>query len=146
MMSVISLASQDERAAGLRMLMVGSGNARLQTKHPRSQQGVCADAIASMEGITREELDAFALESQKRAAVAIKEGRFDKSLVSVLEDEGKVVLDKEEYPRPNTTAEDLAKLEPSFAKLARMPIDQDGNSFVSLINRRYPDLHIAHFH
>lgn len=146
MMSVISQASQDERAAGLRTLMMGSGNARLQAKHPQSHQGVCADAIASMEGITREELDAFALESQKRAAVAIKEGRFDKSLVPVLDDDGNVVLDKEEYPRPNTTAEDLAKLEPSFAKLARMPIDQEGNSFVSLINRRYPDLNIEHFH
>lgn len=146
MMSMISAVSQEEMAAGLRPLTMGSGNERLQAKHPQSHQGVCADAIASLEGISRADLDAYALESQKRAAVAIKEGRFDKSLVPVVDDQGEVILDKEEYPRPNTTAEDLAKLEASFAKIADMPIDQDGTTFRALINRRYPDLKIEHFH
>ena len=64
----------------------------------------CADAIASMEGIGREALDAFALESQQRADRAIKEGRFDKSLIPVFDEAGKLLLAKEEYPRPQTTA------------------------------------------
>src|SRR5580765_7760313 len=65
------------------LLPMGANNAHLQAIHPQSHQGVCADAIASLEGIDRETLDAHAAESQRRAAVAIKEGRFDRSLVPV---------------------------------------------------------------
>ena len=125
---------------------VGSANERLRRKHPQSNQGLCADAIASMEGISREELDAFALESQRRAARAIEEGRFDKSLIPMIDEDGNVVLDHEQYPRPNTTAEDLAELKPSFAKLADIPIDREGTTFRKLINERYPDLDIQCFH
>ncbi len=78
-------------------------------------QGVCGDAIASMEGITREELDALALSSQEKAARAIREGRFDRSVVTVYNEDGTVALDHEEFPRPETTAEGLASLKPSFA-------------------------------
>lgn len=146
MMSLITTISAQERAAGFKSLMMGSGNTRLQARHPQSHQGVCADAIASMEGITREELDAYSLESQKRAGVALKEGRFDRSIVPVLDDEGKVILAKDEYPRPQTTAEDLANLKPSFAQIADMPVDAQGTTFRKLINSRYPDLKIEHFH
>lgn len=146
MMSLITAMSQQEMAAGLKPLMMGSGNARLQQKHPQSHQGLCADAIASMEGISREALDAFALESQKRAAHAINEGYFDNSLIPVVDDDGKVILAKDEYPRPNTTAADLAGLEPSFAKIADVPLNEEGVTFRKLINRRYPDLKIEHFH
>lgn len=83
-------------------LGMGSGNERLRRSHPQSHQGVCADAIAALEGISREEVDALALESQKRAAVAIAEGRFDKSVVPVWDDAGVLVLDNEEFPRPQT--------------------------------------------
>ncbi len=146
MMSLITTISQQERAAGLKSLMMGSGNERLQQKHPQSHQGVCADAIASMEGITREALDAYSLESQRRAAVAIKEGRFDRSIVPVVDDAGNVILAKDEYPRPQTTAADLAGLKPSFDQIADMPMDANGTTFRKLINRRYPDLKIEHFH
>ncbi|AXQ30719.1 acetyl-CoA C-acyltransferase [Solimonas sp. K1W22B-7] len=146
MMSLITAMSEQERAAGLKSLMMGSGNARLQARHPQSHQGVCADAIASMEGIGREALDAFSLESQKRAARALQEGRFARSLIPVVDDAGKVVLDQEEYPRPQTTAEDLAGLKPSFIQVADMPIDASGTTFRKLINSRYPDLKIEHFH
>lgn len=146
MMSLITTISQQERAAGLRSLMMGSGNGRLQALHPQSHQGVCADAIASMEGISREALDAFSLESQKRAGRAIQEGCFDRSIVPVIGDDGKVILAKDEYPRPQTTAEDLAGLKPSFAQIADMPVDANGTTFRKLINRRYPDLKIEHFH
>ena len=146
MMSLITTISQQERAAGLKSLMMGSGNERLQALHPQSHQGVCADAIASMEGISREALDAYSLESQKRAGRAIQEGRFDKSIVPVIGDDGKIILAKDEYPRPQTTAEDLAGLKPSFIQIADMPTDRNGTTFRQLINRRYPDLKIEHFH
>jgi len=146
MMSLITAMSQQEMAAGLKPLSMGSGNTRLQRKHPQSHQGLCADAIASMEGISREALDAFALESQQRAGRAIKEGYFDRSIVPVVDDEGKVILAKDEYPRPQTTAADLAALKPSFAQIADMPAGGSGTTFRQLINLRYPDLKIEHVH
>jgi acetyl-CoA C-acetyltransferase len=146
MMSLITAVSMEEAQAGLKRLSMGSGNARLQERHPQSHQGLCADAIASMEGISREALDALSLESQQRAARAILEGRFDRSLVPVVDDSGKVVLARDEYPRPQTTAADLAALEPSFSKIADMPAPGGELSFRQLINKRYPDLQIRHFH
>lgn len=145
MMSLITALGEEERAAGFKSLGIGTGNARLQERHPQSHQGVCADAIASLEGIGREALDAFSLESQQRAARAIKEGRFDRSMVPVVDDEGKVILAKDEHPRPQTTAQDLAALKPSFTQIADFPLE-GGATFRQLINRRYPDLKIEHFH
>ena len=133
MMSLITTISEQERAAGFKSLMMGSGNARLAARHPQSHQGVCADAIASLEGIGREALDAFSLESQQRAARAIREGRFARSTVPVVGDDGQVMLDREEYPRPDTTLADLAGLKPSFAQIADMPIDARGTTFRKLI-------------
>ncbi len=126
--------------------LMDRGNLHLREIHPQSHQGVCADAIASIEGITREAVDALALESQKRAAVAIAEGRFDKSLVPVYNLDGSVALDKEEFPRPQTTAEGLASLKPSFTQIADMPLDEQGTTFRKLINQRYPDVKIEHIH
>jgi acetyl-CoA C-acetyltransferase len=146
MMSLITALGQKEMGAGFKPMGIGSGNARLQSRHPQSHQGLCADAIASMEGIDRESLDAYALESQRRAAAAIREGRFDKSIVPVIDDEGKVVLAVDEYPRPQTTAAELAALKPSFAQVADVSMTGDGITFRQLINRRYPDLKIEHFH
>ena len=122
------------------------GNLHLRAIHPQSHQGVCADAIASMEGITREAVDALALESQKRAAVAIAEGRFDKSLVPVYDRDGTLLLAKEEFPRPQTTAEGLAALKPSFTQIADMPLDEQGTTFRKRINQAYPDVKIEHIH
>lgn len=146
MMSLITAMGQQEMAAGFKSLGIGSGNPRLQQRHPQSHQGLCADAIASMEGIGREALDAFGLQSQRRAARAISEGRFDNSIIPVVDDEGKVILAKDEHPRPQTTAQDLAALKPSFTQVADMAPDGSGVTFRQLINRRYPDLKIEHFH
>lgn len=146
MMSLTATMAADEIAAGFGPTLMGAGNERLQARHPQSHQGVCGDAIATIEGITREELDHFGLESQRKAAIAIAEGRFDKSLVPVLDDDGQVILDKDEFPRPQTTAEGLAALKPSFAGLADYPIDASGTTFRGLINQRYPDLKIEHMH
>jgi acetyl-CoA C-acetyltransferase len=147
MMSHVTSYGQSLRDAGVRAAGgLGTGNARLQLKHPQSHQGVCADAIASMEGITRGDLDAFGVESQKRAAAAMKDGRFDRSVVPVVDDEGNVILAREEYPRPDTTIEALAGLKPAFQMIADMPMDENKTTFRQLINRRYPDLKIEHFH
>ena len=126
--------------------LMDRGNLHLREVHPQSHQGVCADAIATIEGISREAVDALALESQKRAAVAIAEGRFDKSLVTVYNLDGTVALDKEEFPRPQTTAEGLAGLKPSFTQIADMPLDAEGTTFRTLINKVYPDVEIQHIH
>lgn len=123
-----------------------NGNLHLRELHPQTHQGVCADAIATLEGIPRSALDALALESQKRADRAIKEGRFDKSVVPVHHDDGTLALDKEEFPRPQTTLEGLSSLDPSFAKLADFDLDGNGLTFRSLILKVYPDLEINHVH
>jgi len=128
------------------LLPMGAGNAHLQEIHPQSHQGVCADAIASLEGIERTALDAHAAESQRRAAVAITEGRFDRSLVPVHNLDGSLALDHEEFPRPETTAESLAALAPSFPAVADHRFADGVPTFRELINQRYPDLEITHVH
>ncbi|HVI33947.1 acetyl-CoA C-acetyltransferase [Phenylobacterium sp.] len=126
--------------------LIDSGNTRLRAKHPQSHQGVCADAIATMEGISREALDELAYVSQQRADKAIREGRFDRSLVAVYREDGSVALDREEFPRPQTTLEGLAALKPSFEAMARAPLNEQGMTLAGLINQVYPDLEIKHFH
>lgn len=138
MMSYTAQVGAEEANAGIRPLGMGSGNPALDAMHPQSHQGVCGDAIAAMEGIPREALDALALVSQERAARAIKEGRFDKSLVTVYNEDGTVALDHEEFPRPETTAEGLAGLKASFDGIA--DFDLGGTTFRKQIQRRYPDL------
>ena len=133
------------------MLPMGAGNDHLRELHPQSHQGVCADAIATLDGIGRDALDAHAAESQARAARAIAEGRFDKSLVPVHNLDGTVALDHEEFPRPSTTIETLAQLAPSFPAIAdyRHPSEDPdvvNPTFRELINQRYPDLEIEHVH
>ena len=135
-----------EAQMGVRGPLMDAGNTRLRARHPQTHQGVAADAIASMEGITREALDELALVSQQRAAQAIAEGRFDRSLVTVYREDGTVALDHEEFPRPNTTREGLAKLAPSFAAMADVPLDDEGTTLRSMVLARYPDLKIEHVH
>ena len=123
-----------------------AGNTRLRARHPQTQQGICADAIATLEGIEREVLDHLAYVSQQRAAVAIAEGRFDRSLVAVYREDGTLALDREEFPRPQTTLEGLAALTPSFEAMANVVVGDDGATFGDLIRRVYPDLKIKHVH
>ena len=127
-------------------LMMDSGNLRLRAKHPQSHQGVCADAIATLEGISREDTDQLALLSQQRAAAAIANGYFSKSLVPVFHEDGKLALDTEEYPRPQTTLEGLAALKPAFPAVADFPLDDKGTTYRGLVLQKYPDLEINHIH
>ena len=146
MMSLTGAMAAEDAARGAPLPMMDAGNLRLRARHPQSHQGVCADAIATMEGISREDLDALALESQKRAATAIAEGRFDRSLAPVYRPDGSLALDREEFPRPGTTAEGLAALRPSFPAIADIAIDDTGVTYRSMIAARYPDLDIQHSH
>jgi len=144
MMSYTAAHAAEQANAGIAPRLMGSGHEALNELHPQSHQGVCGDAIATIEGIDRQALDDLALVSQQRADRAIREGRFAKSLVPVHNPDGSVALDREEFPRPETTAEGLAALQPSFGKIADFEIG--GTTFRKQINRRYPDVEIQHFH
>jgi acetyl-CoA C-acetyltransferase len=140
------MSSYAANASGHRTPFMDNGNTRLRERHPQTNQGVAADAIATIEGIDRTALDELAAESQRRAEVAIKEGRFDRSLVPVFHQDGSMALDREEYPRPGTTAQTLAALPPAFEAIADMPLDEAGTTYRDMVLRRYPDLKINHVH
>ncbi|MCB9557067.1 MAG: acetyl-CoA C-acetyltransferase [Deltaproteobacteria bacterium] len=104
-------------------------------------QGISADLLATLRGITREQADAFAAESQALAAAAQQAGRFDKSVIPVRDECGLAILERDEYLRPGTTAEGLAKLNPSFQMM--------GEQFAvdALTRRTYPHIdRINHIH
>ncbi len=123
-----------------------AGNTRLRAKHPQSHQGVCADAIATLEGIPRQALDDLALVSQQRAAAAIEGGYFKKSVIPVYKADGSLALDREEFPRPQTTREGLAGLKPAFTTMADIDLDGQGTTYRRLITAKYPDLDIQFVH
>lgn len=91
-----------------------ANNNHLRDVYAMVAQGISADLIATIEGFTRQQCDQLAVDSQNRARIAITEGRFEKSLVPIFTDEGTLALDHDEFPRPGTTMDDLAKLTPSF--------------------------------
>jgi acetyl-CoA C-acetyltransferase len=129
-----------------RSLLLDSGNLELRKRIPQPHQGICADLIATLEGFTREQLDALALSSQQRTDVAIRENRFGRSLVAVRAADGSLLLDHDEYPRPQTTAEALAQLKPAFADVALRQIDEEGTTFASMVQQIYPDVRIRYQH
>lgn len=104
-------------------------------------QGVAADLIATVNGFARADVDAFAAESQARAAAAVKDGRHSGSIVPVHDFNGDLLLAGDEHPRPGTTVESLASLRPAFAEAGMK------GGFDALLKRRYPELlHIEHVH
>ncbi len=103
-------------------------------------QGIGADLIATMSGWGREDVDRFALTSQKRAAAAQAEGRFDRSVLPVLDEIGMPVLERDEFIKPRTTLEGLAALKASFAEMGKMGFD-------AVALARYPQVErIDHVH
>jgi acetyl-CoA C-acetyltransferase len=144
MMSYTQVMAAEEAEKGIKPMGIGSGNMRLMMKHPQSHQGVCGDAIAAMEGISRADVDALGFESQQKAKAAIAAGHFAKSLVTVYNDDGSVALDHEEFPRPETTLEGLAGLKASFDGIA--DYDLGGMTFRKLIQMKYPDLNWSGVH
>jgi len=118
---------------------IDGNNMHLRQKLTQVPQGISADLIATIEGFTRADCDAFALHSQHKAEQAIKENRFAKSLFTVVDLEGKPLLDKDEHPRAGATIEALAKLEAAFAGM--------GAALDPIALKRYPDVkEIHHVH
>lgn len=146
MLSYVNAYGMKMREAGVGGAGMGVGNPRLQAKHPQTNQGVAADAIAAIEGISREDLEKFGVESQRRAAVALNEGRFAKSTIPVTDDAGNTILDHEEYPRPDTTAEGLAQLKPAFEMFYNLPSEPGGKTYIELVNQVYPDVEVKPIH
>lgn len=126
--------------------LLDAGNMKLRELHPQPHQGVCADVISTLEGIIREDVDKLAFESQQRAKRAMDAGYFKKSLVPVYNDDGSLALDKDEFPRPQTTLEGLGQLPAVFANFMPMPVDDSGETFDSIVRRTYPDIKINHIH
>lgn len=105
-------------------------------------QGISADLIATEYGFTREEADALAVESQRRAKAAWDEGRFARSIVPVLDQNGLTILDRDEHMRPETTLESLAALKPAFKEMGEV---MPGFDKVAML--KYPHLdHVEHIH
>jgi len=125
---------------------VDGGNLHLRDLHPQPHQGICADMIATLDGFSRDDVDALAVESQRRAKHAIDNGHFDKSVITVYNDDGTVALDREEFPRPGTSMASLAELKTVFDQFMGVPIDDTGETFDQLVKRAYPDLEINHVH
>ncbi|WP_412564026.1 acetyl-CoA C-acetyltransferase [Thalassobius sp. MITS945101] len=105
-------------------------------------QGISADIIATEYGFTRDQADALAVESQRRAAEAMADGRFDKSVIAVKDVNGLTILDRDEYPRPGTDMQGLGALKPAFKDLGEV---MPGFDKVALL--KYPHLEkINHIH
>lgn len=128
--------------------MMDVGNLHLRELHPQSQQGCCADAIATLEGIDREALDQLAVVSQQRAKRAMDEGRFDKSVIPVFNRDGTLALDTDEFPRPGTSMESLAGLKTVFNMFWDIPVDEQGLTYGNMIEQKYPELagRVNHVH
>ena len=104
-------------------------------------QGISADLIATKYGFSRDDVDAYAVESQKRAGKSWEEGRFKKSVVPVKDVNGITLLDKDEHMRPSTTMQTLGQLNPSFVQMGEMA------GFDAVAVQRYPEIEaINHVH
>ena len=104
-------------------------------------QGIGADLIATRAGFSRQDVDRYAVESQKRAARAWDEGRFARSVITVVDDLGLPLLSRDEHIRAGTTLQDLAKLEPAFAQMGAL------GGYDAIAQQRYPDVFaVEHVH
>src|SRR5712692_7182171 len=104
-------------------------------------QGISADLIATRYGFSRDDVDAYAVESQKRAAAAWSEGRFARSVISVKDVNGLTILAKDEHMRPTTTMQTLAQLNPSFVQMGEM------GGFDAVAVQAHPELEaVNHVH
>ena len=129
-----------------RVAMASSGGAwfadpQVAFKTYYVQQGISADLIATKYGFSRDDVDAYAVESQKRAAEAWDDGRFEESVVPVKDQNDVIILDRDEHVRPDTDMQALAALNPVFEEMGR------DLGFDSVILQRYPEVEcIDHVH
>ena len=127
--------------------MLDGLNLELRKRIAMVPQGISADLIATKEGFSREDVDSFAADSQSKAARAIEENRFDRSLFPVHDAAGTVVCERDEHPRPDTTVEGLGGLKPSFLAMGNAPMGPNGETFDELALKVYPDVEkINHVH
>jgi acetyl-CoA C-acetyltransferase len=127
--------------------MIDGLNEKLRKRLFMVPQGISADLIATREGFSREDVDKFALASQQKAARALEEKRFSKSLFEVKNDDGAVALARDEHPRSDTTMESLAGLGPAFEKLGGTAMGPGGETVDQLALKRYPETkRITHVH
>jgi len=104
-------------------------------------QGISADLIATKYGFSRDDVDAYAVESQKRAAAAWQDGRFNRSVMAVKDVNGLTILDKDEHMRPDTSMQSLAALKPSFVQMGEM------GGFDAVAAQKHPEIEsINHVH
>src|SRR5579872_6188561 len=104
-------------------------------------QGISADLIATKYGFSRDDVDAYAVESQKRAATSWQEGRFARSVIKVKDVNGLTILDKDEHMRPDTTMQSLAALKPSFVQMGEM------GGFDAVAVQKHPEVeYVKHVH
>ena len=129
-----------------RVAMASSGGAwfadpQVAFKTYYVQQGISADLIATKYGFSRDDVDAYAVESQKRAAEAWDDGRFEESVVPVKDQNDAIILDRDEHVRPDTDMQTLAALNPAFEEMGR------DLGFDAVILQRYPEVErIDHVH
>ena len=124
-----------------------ANNDHLFANHPMVPQGISADLIATIEGFSREDCDGYAVRSQERAAEAIAEGRFERSIVPIHNEDGSIALDRDEHPRPGTTLESLGSLPASFEKMGTMPIEGLSKTFDEFCKEVYPEIdRVEHVH
>ena len=124
-----------------------ANNAHLYAQYPLVPQGISADLIATIEGFTRSDVDALGVQSQARAAAAMDDHRFDRSVVPIYNEDGSLALDHDEFPRPGTTMESLAGLNPSFAKMGVMNPPNDTRTFDEICKDVYPQIkQVEHVH
>jgi acetyl-CoA C-acetyltransferase len=127
---------------------IDGGNIELRKRFFQVPQGISADLIATLEGYAREQIDEIALRSQQRAARAIEEGRFERSLVRVTHPgTGNVILARDELPRPDATAAGLASLAPSFVQFGATAAGPNGETLDQLALAAFPGTkEIRHVH
>ena len=131
---------------GVRGPLMDAGNERLRARHPQTHQGVAADAIATLEGIPREALDELALVSPAARRPGDRRGPLRQQPRPGLPRGRHARPRPRGVPPPETTLEGLAKLTPSFAAMADVPLDDQGTTLRSMVLARYPDLEIEHVH
>ena len=104
-------------------------------------QGISADLIATKYGFSRDDVDAYAVESQKRAATSWKEGRFSRSVMTVRDVNGLTILDKDEHMRPDATMQSLGSLKPAFEQMGEM------GGFDAVAVQKHPEVeYVKHVH
>ncbi|MBP9085121.1 MAG: acetyl-CoA C-acetyltransferase [Kofleriaceae bacterium] len=127
--------------------MIDGLNEKMRQRVFMVPQGISADLIATREGITRADVDAFALQSQKKAAQAIEQKRFAKSMFAIKNDDGSVALDRDEHPRADTTLESLGALQAAFLQMGAMAMGPGGATLDQMALKVYADTKaIDHVH